>query len=133
MQIIRESFFDVIQKMIGKTPKDSIMPLKRGYLSSIEMLESGIITYLCCNKPFLQILCKHFLLDENPTQDTLMDMSQELANLIIGRAKVITKQKGGNFNISTPKFLGIKLVKDYNKGLHFRLENGRCSIFMRGH
>ncbi|PAF48893.1 chemotaxis protein CheX [Helicobacter sp. 12S02232-10] len=132
MQIIHKSFFDVIQKSINMTPQDSIMPLKKGYLSSIEMLESGIVVYLAFNKAFLKIMCKHFLSEEQPSEEMLIDMAKELANLTTGRAKVIVQEKGGSFSISTPKYLGIKCIKNYDKGLHFRLKNGRCSIFIRG-
>ncbi|PAF45135.1 chemotaxis protein CheX [Helicobacter sp. 11S02596-1] len=132
MQIIHESFFDIIQKSIDMMPQDSIMPLKRGYLSSIEMLQSGIVVYLAFNKAFLKIMCKHFLSEEDPSEDALIDMAKELTNLTVGRAKVIVQEKGSHFDISTPKYLGIKLIKNYDKGLHFRLQSGRCSIFIRG-
>lgn len=131
MEIIHNSFFDVVQNSINKTPSDSIMPLKRGYLSKISMLGTHNDVFLVFNKAFLRIFCASFLGDDNPDEQTLEDMAKELANLVVGRAKVMTQELGKKFNISTPDYLGHRLLKNYDHGLHFRLGAGRCSIYMR--
>ena len=51
MDIIHRSFFDIVQNSINKTPHDSIMPLKKGYLSRISMI--GTHNNIC-------FLIKHF-------------------------------------------------------------------------
>lgn len=131
MDIIHNSFFDVVQKSISKTPHDSIMPLKRGYLSRISMVGTRNDVFLLFNKAFLRIFCVEFLGEENPSEQALEDMAKELANLVVGRAKVMTQELGKHFNISTPEYLGHRLIKNYDHGLHFRLKQGRCSIYMR--
>ncbi|OBV30039.1 chemotaxis protein CheX [Helicobacter sp. CLO-3] len=132
MEIIKESFFEVIKKSIGVEPEESIIPLKRGYLASIEMVGSGVEVFLVFNKPFLKIMCHHFLGDDDPTPESLEDMAREVANLTVGHAKVIAQEHNKSFNISTPEFLGIRTISNYNHGIHFRLSGvGHCSIFMR--
>ncbi|TLD97506.1 chemotaxis protein CheX [Helicobacter jaachi] len=131
MDIIHSSFFDIVQNSISKTPHDSIMPLKKGYLSKISMLGTHNDVFLLFNKAFLRIFCADFLGDKNPSEQSLEDMARELANLVVGRAKVMTQELGKNFNISTPEYLGYRLIKNYDHGLHFRLSRGRCSIYMR--
>lgn len=131
MDIIHQSFFEVVQQSISKTPKDSIMPLKRGYLSQISMIGTHNDVFLIFNKAFLYRFCLEFLGEDNPDENALEDMAKELANLIVGHAKVITQAKGRSFNISTPHYLGHRLIKNYDHGLHFRLGSGRCSIYMR--
>ncbi len=132
MEIIRESFFEVIKDSIGISPEESIIPLKRGYLSSIEMIGRNMEVFLVFNKSFLEIMCEHFLADENPSDETLEDMARELANLTVGHAIVIAQKQHKTFNISTPEFLGIHVINDYDHGVHFRLKSkGHCSIFMR--
>lgn len=131
MDIIHRSFFDIVQNSINKTPHDSIMPLKKGYLSRISMIGTHNDVYLLFDKAFLRIFCVEFLGEENPDEQALEDMAKELANLTVGRAKVMTQELGKSFNISTPDFLGHRLIKNYDHGLHFRLDNGRCSIYMR--
>ena len=52
------------------------------------------------------------------------DLSNEIANLIIGNAKIVAAEKNINFNISTPKFLGEFNEKiEYNDVLAFKYHN----------
>ncbi|HIV49155.1 chemotaxis protein CheX [uncultured Helicobacter sp.] len=131
--IIHQSFLEVVQESINKLPKDSILPIKKGYLTKISMLKGDVIdkdVFLLFDKAFLKIVAKALLEDTNPDKATLEDMAKELANLIVGHAKVIAK---GNksFNISVPSYLGYKLIKDYDSGLHFKLGRGHCGIYVR--
>jgi len=49
------------------------------------------------------------------------DLSNEIANLIIGNAKIVAAEKNINFDISTPKFLGEFNEKiEYNDVLAFK-------------
>ena len=121
MDTIHRSFFDVIQKSINKTPTDSIMPLKKGYLSRISMIGTHNDVFLLFDKVFLRIFCREFLGDHNPSEQALEDMAKELANLTVGRAKVMAQDFGKSFDISTPEFLGHRLIKNHDHGLHFRL------------
>ena len=49
------------------------------------------------------------------TDYDLKDLTNEIANLIVGNAKVIASGENVNFNISTPKFLDIKDIKYENR------------------
>ena len=132
MEIVRESFFEVIKKSIGVEPEESIIPLKRGYLVSIEMIGANKEVFLVFNKPFLRTMCHYFLSEDDPDNASLEDMARELANLTVGHAKVLAQRSAKNFNISTPDFLGIRVITNYDQGMHFRLERkGHCSIFVR--
>ncbi|MBR2495557.1 chemotaxis protein CheX [Helicobacter sp.] len=132
MEVIKESFFEVIKGSISVRPEESIIPLKKGYLTSIEMIGRETNVLLVFNKPFLKTMCFNFLGDKNPSNDALEDMARELANLTVGHAKVIAQERKINFNISTPEFLGVRVIKDYDQGAHFRLKgSGHCSIFLR--
>lgn len=134
--IIKESFFEVIEKSVNLKLENSIIPLKRGYAVSIDMIDDKnkdlkISTYIVFNKVFLKIMCEKFLCEEDPDEDAITDMAKELANLIIGHAKVIAQNYKTTFNISTPTYLGIKVVANYEEGLHFRLlGEGHCSLFL---
>lgn len=131
MEIIRQSFIDIVQGSISQAPRESLLPLKRGYVSKITMLGAHNNVYLLFNKGFLRLFCARFLNDMNPSEESLEDMARELANLTIGRAKVLAQEHRAHFNISTPAYLGRRVIGDYDKGLHFCLEKGRCSIYMR--
>ena len=132
-KVIHQSFIEVLQESINKTPKDSILPIKKGYLTKISMLKNGAVdkdVFLLFDKAFLKIVAKAMLEEDNPDKATLEDMAKELANLIVGHAKVLAKGDKG-FNISVPSYLGYKLIKDYDSGLHFKLGRGHCGIYVR--
>ena len=132
-EIIAQSFLEVLQESINKTPKDSILPIKKGYLAKISMLKGNVAdkeVFLLFDKAFLTIITKALLEEESPDKATLDDMAKELANLIVGHAKVLAKGDR-SFNISVPSYLGYKLIKDYDSGLHFKLGRGHCGIYIR--
>lgn len=132
-EIIAQSFLEVLQESINKTPKDSILPIKKGYLAKISMLKGNVAdkeVFLLFDKAFLTIITKALLEEESPDKATLEDMAKELANLIVGHAKVLAKGDR-SFNISVPSYLGYKLIKDYDSGLHFKLGRGHCGIYIR--
>ena len=52
--------------------------------------------------------------DENPTEEMLIDLSTELANLLVGRAKVISAEKNVLFNIKTPFYIGKDILLNSN-------------------
>lgn len=133
MDIIRQSFIEVLQESINKLPKDSILPIKKGYLTKISMLKGTEIdkdVFLLFDKAFLKIIAKSMLQEDDPDKATLEDMAKELANLVVGHAKVLAKGDKG-FNISVPSYVGYKLLKDYDSGLHFKLGKGHCGIYVR--
>ena len=53
------------------------------------------------------------------------DLVKEIANLIVGNAKVIAEKKNRHFNISTPEFLGEYENIKYDNILKFKFKN-RC-------
>ena len=133
MDVIHQSFIEVVQQSINKLPKDSLLPIKKGYLTKISMLKGSTPdkdVFLLFDKAFLTIITKALLEEENPDKATLEDMAKELANLIVGHAKVLAKGDR-SFNISVPSYLGYKLIKDYDSGLHFKLGRGHCGIYIR--
>jgi len=61
--------------------------------------------YIASDKDFMQRVAKLFLEEDASDEDTLKDMTLEVANLIIGSAKVIAQEsKKRPFTIGTPHF-----------------------------
>ena len=58
------------------------------------------------------------------------DLTNEIANLIIGNAKIIAAKKNINFNISTPKFLGEFEEIEYDEKLSFRFNQHKCFFIL---
>ena len=61
--------------------------------------------YLASDKEFVQKVAKLFLEEDESDDETLQDMTLEMANLIIGSAKVLAEDNQSlAFTIETPKF-----------------------------
>jgi len=61
--------------------------------------------YLGAAQGFVQRVSMLFLEEDESDEETLMDMTLELSNLIIGSAKVIAEEENENpFTIGTPSF-----------------------------
>jgi hypothetical protein len=61
--------------------------------------------YLASDEKFMQRVSYLFLEEEESDEETLIDMTLETANLIIGSAKVIAEEKNENpYTIQTPHF-----------------------------
>jgi len=64
--------------------------------------------YLASDMNFMQRISKVFLEEEDSDEETLIDMTLETANLIVGSAKVIAEEEQKNpYTIQTPHFLKI--------------------------
>jgi len=83
---------------------------KNFYGAAIALYEDDIETqwYLLFKKNTLNEFSKALLFEDNLNEDDLDDLVKEVANMIIGSAKVILENKNSNstYKISTPDFLG---------------------------
>ena len=71
-----------------------------------------------------------FLYDENPDIETKTDLIKEIANLIVGKAKVLASEHNMSFDISTPTFEGDKerVCEKADKSINFLFEEEVFSI-----
>lgn len=148
MEILEKSFLEVMQTLNASLHPHPT-PLTQGYLASIKLNDTTI--YILASTPLLTLLAQNLLFEDNPDAATLQDMTKELANLIVGKAKVLSQASGRAASISTPLFCGemfqdaaqniaqdsiaSKLASEIQAlpALHFALdENPACSIFMKG-
>lgn len=66
--------------------------------------------YIASSLGFMQQVANIFLEEDESDEETLIDMTLETANLIVGSAKVIADEMGENpFTIGTPSFLKFDL------------------------
>jgi hypothetical protein len=66
-------------------------------------------TYVACDENFTQRVSTLFLEEDESDEGTLIDMTLETANLIVGSAKVIAEGSTNAFTINTPHFEKIGL------------------------
>ena len=134
-KIIINAFRQVLKDTLGETPKRVTRKLTKGFLSSIDIFleneEKDTITFVS-SKDFLAKLGNGLFGEEELDEIALKDLSQELANLTIGLAKVLAVTENIKFNISTPRVYGIGEFQDtHSSSINFSLGRGaKCSIFM---
>ena len=152
LEILEKSFLEVMQTL-NTSLHPHPTPLTQGYLASIKLNDATI--YILASTPLLTLLAQNLLFEDNPDAATLQDMTKELANLIVGKAKVLSQESGQTASISTPLFCGqisqdiaqdaaqniaqdsvaSELASEFQAlpALHFGLDNNpACSIFMKG-
>jgi CheY-specific phosphatase CheX len=93
-----------------------------GYVSKIEIKgDQTADIYVVIPKRKLEYISKYWFGDTNYD---IKDLTNEIANLIIGNAKLIGNESNINFNISTPEFLGeYKNNIDFDEILSFKYKN----------
>ena len=93
--------------------------------------------YLCMRESMLLILSQKLLFEDNPDQDTLIDLLNESANLIIGNAKVLWEEaEGAELILTTPEYQGFfekSFSKELDKKLFFSASDEPIMIGIQTH
>jgi CheY-specific phosphatase CheX len=92
-----------------------------GYVSKIQIEgDKKADIYVVVPRKKLEYISEYWFGDQNFEEK---DLTNEIANLIVGNAKVIGDEKNIHFNISTPEFLGEYKNIDYDDVLSFKYKN----------
>ncbi len=93
--------------------------------------------FLCMGEPLLKILSQKLLYEENPCQDTLIDLLNESANLIVGNAKVLWEEaEGAELMLTTPEYQGFfekSFSKEFDKKMFFEAGDEPIMIGIQMH
>lgn len=128
MDIFTQSFIETIKNISPFVPQVTQFGIHSGYCSKISTQENHF--YFCFDHEFLRSLSSEMLFDDNPPNEDLYDLSKEIANLVIGHAKVLLAQQEIQIQITTPIFLGeTTLEVSKLEGIHFAVEKGKCSMY----
>ena len=81
--------------------------------------------YISLQAPLLHLFAMQLLMEENPDQDTLIDILNENANLIIGTAKVLWEEDEHlvPLTLGTPEYQGFfekNFSKEFDEKLYFQ-------------
>ena len=89
--------------------------------------------YVASDENFMQRVSKLFLEEDESDEETLIDMTLETANLIIGSAKVIAEEANINpYTISTPHFEKIDIFDfKYDQVKVIKVENDEFMIAIK--
>ncbi len=120
--ILKEAIKNYIESIEAKVSECKSNP-KKGYVAKISTngdLNYDIFVVLPENK--LKYISNLWFGDGDFDAD---DLTKEIANLIVGNAKVVAEKKGIKFDISTPEFLGEYENIEYDDILKYKFKN-RC-------
>lgn len=131
-EIIEKSFFRSFRETLGIDITSCDELLKIGYISEIEIEgERNSSIYLVFEKELLIKASNIMLLDDNPDENTIVDLSKELTNIVVGLSKVIASDRNIHYDISTPNFLGEReFTQTYNSALCFKHEDKKCAAYI---
>lgn len=89
--------------------------------------------YIAPQESFIQRVSKLFLEEDKSDEETLIDMTLETTNLIVGSAKVISEEENINpYIIGTPHFLKIdKFDFEYDDAKVIRIKNDEMIIAIK--
>jgi CheY-specific phosphatase CheX len=111
------------------TVKDSI-ELRSSYVSKISLgyEDKDEVFYLILDSELSKEIASTMLFDEEPDDETIKDLVNETANLIIGNLKMIICEAKGldDIELSTPKYLGCfeyALKKEFMNSYRFLVNN----------
>jgi CheY-specific phosphatase CheX len=128
--IFKEAVKNYIDSIEATLAECKVTPHK-GYIAEISISgDKNYDIYVIIPQRKLEYISELWFGDKND-YDT-KDLVKEIANLIVGNAKVIAENKGINFTISTPKFLGEYKNIDYDDILKFKFKNRCFYILFKG-
>ncbi|MCD6173767.1 MAG: chemotaxis protein CheX [Sulfurimonas sp.] len=89
--------------------------------------------YIASDFNFMQRVSKLFLEEDKSDEETLIDMTLEIANLIVGSAKVIAEEANENtYTIGTPHFEKIDTFDfKYDQARLIKVENDELIIAIK--
>ena len=87
--------------------------------------------YIAGESGFIQKITKLFLEEDKSNEYTLIDMTLETANLIVGSAKMVAEDNN-SFTIGTPNFLKIDYIDfEYDQLKVISIENDKLTIAIK--
>lgn len=131
--IIKKAFIQMLEDSINQTPDTTDICLKEGYLSKIEVVFSDGVHYtisFVSSKEFLTILSLNLVGICADDDLEYRDLSQELANLTVGLAKVLAIKKGLFFDIKIPQVFGYTTFEKDRSVANFALKGTLCSLYI---
>ena len=89
--------------------------------------------YIASDENFMQRISKLFLEEDESDEETLIDMTLETANLIIGSAKVIAEEANINpYTINTPHFEKLDVFDfEYDQAKVIKVQNDELMIAIK--
>jgi len=128
-----ENFFTSTLEISSKKRKSERLEDIYATLITIPQGDKEHRFYLCMGEAMLERLSSQLLCEDNPDQDTLIDLLNESANLIIGNAKVLWEASDPSveLKLTTPEYQGFfekSFSKEFDETCFFEANNESIMI-----
>ncbi len=110
-------------------------PRQSGYTAHIPFsTEEGgdSVATVWVQKPTLKKVSRILLFENDPDEETLEDLAAELANFIVGHAKMLASDRNLPCRIETPEFAGIMPLQKGGSTLLYKAENRCIALQIKG-
>ena len=134
IELFRIAVKDVFQDNFGlQTAECDTLPEHDGFTAVIPYEEGSrhYEAHIWVDPSLIEHLSRILLEDEDPDEQTREDLTSELANFIVGHAKMLASDRAIPCTISTPRFTGLKKADQKGENLAFRIGDA-CLIMSIG-
>lgn len=111
------------------------IPKKRTLIAHIDIQTKELKNfrvYLASDLGFMQRVTKVFLEEDESDEETLIDMTLETTNLIIGSAKVLAQSADISYTIATPCFEKVDIFDiEFDEAKTIKIENDEMVIAIK--
>lgn len=127
MNTLQNALVYTIKESMGFDLKQDSTPLKSAFSSKISLEDKTFI--IAINEALLLQFAKDFLDSSNPSKDTLIDIAKEIANLILGKAKVLFEENGTILQLGIPEFIGWEYISNYKSVFSYTHNDMKICIY----
>jgi hypothetical protein len=128
IELFRTSVEEVFSDSFGlETEPCESLPKEKGFTAQIPFSDGSrdFIAHIWIEEAALKRLAGILLFDEDPDRETLEDLTAELANFIVGHAKMVASDRDLPYRMQTPAYTGEAPLESGENTLMFKV-GGRC-------
>ncbi|WP_201353602.1 hypothetical protein [Hydrogenimonas urashimensis] len=128
IELFRTSIQEVFSQNFGlETKPCTDFPKKEGYMANIPFSDGkrNFVAEVWIERPALEKLANILLFDENPDSETMEDLTAEIANFIVGHAKMVASDRNLPYRMETPEFGGVRRLESSDGTLLYSVDE-RC-------
>jgi chemotaxis protein CheY-P-specific phosphatase CheC len=127
--ILKDAIKNYIESIESKISECKANP-KKGYVAKISINgDENMDIFVVVPEKKLDYIAELWFGDSDDYDKE--DLTKEIANQIVGNAKIIASKKGINFDISTPEYLGEYKNIKYDNILKYKFKNRCFYILMK--
>ncbi|WP_353663022.1 chemotaxis protein CheX [Hydrogenimonas sp. SS33] len=134
VDLFKSSMEEVFNRSFGlNVEPDESKPLPSGYAAEIPFSD-GRRTYratVWLERPVLEKLAEILLCENDPDEETLRDLTSEVANFIVGHAKMEASDRKLPYEMETPRFTGIEPLHPTDHTLHYRIDGRNVALQLK--